>query len=344
MPRLEFPNGTMKFKFDKSCPFYASDRKIFKSQASDQFTELFERFNNIVILKISGVETTELQTLRRALSNQDSELYSELYVGKHSLSRVSIDGLIRNLKTKIQNSISSVTKQSSQSRDQELVKALTQFKELLVGEIALLFTNCENYYTLCNEISKHVSLKKAKVGSIIKENVFFEGETGALPYMTYIFLNNNITTRIRRGQVVLLERQQILTAGEVCTAEKVRLLDLLKWKVIQERCEPLYLFSKMDACILSNEVLERDYFENCVEAANQMTALSMECSLVNELTIVADIKKGILDLVALDTETQCEMRYKIRKVMPPPVIDNHCYPSDSSSESSEFNDLFDLFF
>ncbi|KAF0983347.1 hypothetical protein FDP41_010412 [Naegleria fowleri] len=337
MPRLEFPTGRMKWRFDKSSPFYASDRKILQSQATDQFTELFERFNYIIILKIAGVEKNELQEIRRSLSNQDSELYSELYIGKHSLTRVAIDGLIRKL-TKNHN--------DDDNEHQRLATILSQFKELLVGEIGLLFTNCENYFDLKKEIGKHVTIKQAKAGSIVKEDVYFEGSTGLAPHLTYVFLNCNVRTRIRMGRIELLEKQRILKAGDVCSPEVVRMLNLLQLKVIRECVESLYLFSKRDACIVTDEMLGRDWFENCVEAANQMTALSMECSLLNELTVIADIKKGILDLVVLDTETECEMRYRIRKEpLPPSCMDNHDDPIETTDSSDHDTDIdyFDLF-
>ncbi|KAF0981755.1 hypothetical protein FDP41_012412 [Naegleria fowleri] len=335
MPRLEFPTGFMRWRLDKASPFYASDRKVCKSQTADQFTELFERFNFIMILNLSGVETNELQEFRRALSNRDYDGYSELYIGKHSLTRLAIDGLIQNLKKKNHCIVS--------SHDEQLVKALTKLKEVLVGEIGLLFTNCENYYALKKEMAKHVLIKSAKVGSIATDNAYFEGKTGLSPLYIHIFQANGINSKIRMGQVELYEKQRILKVREVCSHEKVQLLNLLRLKVIRKQMESLYLFSKHDAIIVSDELLERDWFDNCLEAANQMTALSMECSLMNELTILADIKKGILNLVVLDTETNCEMRYMLRKD-PPPIIDDEdtMITDESSSESSEW-DYLDLF-
>ncbi|KAG2387571.1 hypothetical protein C9374_001165 [Naegleria lovaniensis] len=338
MPRLEFPTGRMKFKFDKTCPFYASDRKIFISQTTQQFTELFERFNYVLIVKIAGVETTTLQEIRRALSNQDSDLFSELYIAKHSLTRVAIDGIIENLEKKYQCSA------KSSSRDQELIKALKQFKELLVGEIGLLFTNCEDYSTLKNVFLQHTSFKTAKVGSIVKENVYFEGRTGLTPHMITIFHCCNVVTRIRMGRIDFPYKQRILAAGEVISKDKVIMLNALNLKVIQERVEPVYVFSKTDACVVPDEVLDRDYFENCVEAANHLTALSKECSLVNELTVMAEIKKGIWDLLALDTETMCEMRYGIRVVQPQPILNDNDEVrfSDSTTDDDDM-DIFGIF-
>ncbi|KAG2392808.1 hypothetical protein C9374_011533 [Naegleria lovaniensis] len=355
MPRFEFPlTGLRKFKLDKSSPFYASDRKILKSKATQQLTELLERFNYILILKISGVEQTEIQQLKSAFSDH-CELYSEFYVGKHSLTRLAIDEFIQRIMVKNENrdhvidtnnsSFQIHSSSTSHQKDQEqLISALKQFKELLVGEIALLFTNCEDFSALKKVMSKHLSVKAARVGTVMKEDVYFQGSTGLDPRFMNVFHINNIYPKIRMGQIEFERKEKLLKAREVCTIQKIRMLNMLKLKVVHDQVEPLYLFSKNDAFVVNTEILERDWFENCVESANQITALSMECSLVNELTIIADIKKGIFDLVALDTETQCEMRYMIRKVTPPANDDDSESEDDQNLFESEPEfDLLDLF-
>ncbi|KAF0975244.1 hypothetical protein FDP41_005996 [Naegleria fowleri] len=183
--------------------------------------DLLERFNVIIVVKISGVEKTELEQLRRELLISKHVSSSEWFVGKHSLTHERLKRHLSNQKKKFHitrnDSSHSSTSSSQIQNDYEslLISALTKLKELLVGQIALLFTNsCEDYSKLKKEMTRHVSIKPARVGSIVKEDVYFQGPTRLDPMWMSMFLQNNIHPKIRMGQIEFPKKRQILKANE----------------------------------------------------------------------------------------------------------------------------------
>ena len=76
--KLVIPSKARSWKLDKESPYYSKDRQFHKDKNIQHCTDLFDRFNYIMIIKIEEVENKELQEFRKFIFSEYKSVLIQL--------------------------------------------------------------------------------------------------------------------------------------------------------------------------------------------------------------------------------------------------------------------------
>jgi large subunit ribosomal protein LP0 len=175
-----------------------SKRTIRKEGLKAKLDKYLQEYKNVLICTVDNVGSHQMQKVRISLRGK-----AVLLMGKNTIARKAI------------------------REHQESNPALEALLPFVKGNIGFVFTNGD-----LNTVRKTVLENKvpaaAKQGSIAPIDVFVPpGPTGLDPGQTAFFQALNISTKIARGSIEIINQVHLVKVGEKVTASHVALLSKL---------------------------------------------------------------------------------------------------------------------
>jgi len=175
-----------------------SKRAIRKEGLKAKLDKYLQEYKHVLICTVDNVGSHQMQKVRISLRGK-----AVLLMGKNTIARKAI------------------------REHQEAIPALEALLPFVKGNIGFVFTNTD-----LNVVRKIVLENKvpasAKQGSIAPIDVFVPpGPTGLDPGQTAFFQALNISTKIARGSIEIINQVHLVKTGEKVTASHVALLSKL---------------------------------------------------------------------------------------------------------------------
>ena len=280
-----------RFQLDHHSEYYKQDRQEMKQCQMVQFREWYSNYSNIIIFDMDRVRGSMLMELRREIRFLEM---GELLVAKNTV----IIRIIKEMK--------------AQSLNETECQALEELSKHMHGSICLLFTN-GNCLEVKRFIESKVTFERPKPGDKILEDYYIE------PYLTHLdptrtsfFAALNVATKISKGSIEIINRPLLLRKGELVGHSEYALLVKLELKPFKIGLKALYVFDRENYCIYDEKMLDYNLNHSVYEAMYNVGAITMECNLENQISVLIALKKGIHDLLALESEIEnCEKKRTI---------------------------------
>jgi len=171
-----------------------------KQEYFERFKDLLATYNKAFIVDVDNVGSRQLQVTRKELRGK-----AEVLMGKNTMMRKCI-------------------KEYVEANPGSPVEKLV---EVCRGNIGFVFTN-EDLGDIRQILESNTRPAPAKVGSTAPANVVVpKGPTGCDPGQTAFFQTLQISTKITRGQIEMVNDTHLITAGEKVTASQAALLQKL---------------------------------------------------------------------------------------------------------------------
>lgn len=171
-----------------------------KQEYFERFKDLLSTYNKAFIVDVDNVGSRQLQVTRKELRGK-----AEVLMGKNTMMRKCI-------------------KEYVEANPGSPVEKLI---EVCRGNIGFVFTN-EDLGDVRQILESNTRPAPAKVGSVAPANVVVpKGPTGCDPGQTAFFQTLQISTKITRGQIEMVNDTNLITAGEKVTASQAALLQKL---------------------------------------------------------------------------------------------------------------------
>eukprot|EP01091_Cochliopodium_minus_P004196 TRINITY_DN14094_c0_g1_i1.p1 TRINITY_DN14094_c0_g1~~TRINITY_DN14094_c0_g1_i1.p1 ORF type:complete len:395 (+),score=92.06 TRINITY_DN14094_c0_g1_i1:117-1301(+) len=259
-----------------------------KKNKIDKLINLIEVHNNMVVINFENINSNSLKKIRKMIRDKQSELYFE----KNTI---------------IKKMLKEYLNKKPQNNKKTNLKDLFPY---LKGNIAILFTNQEDIKEIVQKIESVEQTSSAKVGQISHNDVFLEkGPTGLAPTQTSFLQSLNISTKIIKGQVEVLNNFHLLRAGEIVRESHVSLLEKLKMKPFVYKPQAKAIFASgyvSDALFLKfgrNEV-----FQNLSLGLQRIATISIETNIPCLASIPHFIAKAFKNMVDISIQTNCEFK------------------------------------
>jgi large subunit ribosomal protein LP0 len=176
------------------------------------------------------------------------------------------------------------------------------------GNIGFIFTNSDirEIRTMVEEI---VEPAAAKAGTIAPSDVVVQpGGTGMDPGQTAFFQSLNIPTKIFKNQIEILNRVDLIKAGDKITASAASLLSRLDIRPFHYGLKVVTVFD--NGSVFSAKVLdltEDDLSLKFINGLRQLAAIGMRIGYPTAASVPHLIVGGFKKLVALSVATEIEM-------------------------------------
>jgi large subunit ribosomal protein LP0 len=176
--------------------------------------------------------------------------------------------------------------------------------EEMVGNVGLIFTNGDLAKVRDAIVANKVPAP-ARVGSVAPVDVFVEpGPTGCDPGQTTWFQALNIPTKINKGQIEMISRVHLVTAGNRVTDSQAALLQKLNIRPFTYGLVPTKVYDAgniFDVKIL--DIDEKELLTRFFAGVGTLAALSMEVGYPNKASLVHSVNNAYKALLALGLET-----------------------------------------
>jgi len=251
-----------------------------KENSIKKVTELCDQYKKIVIVSAENVNAKQLTEIRAAIRK-----HGVLIFGKKSLIRFALKQLVQ--------------------KSPKLEPVL----HMLKGNIGLIFTNADVKMLKDIIVSNKVAAA-AKQGQHAPCDVTVpKGNTGMEPTKTSMFQVLNITTKITKGTVEVVNDAVILKSGDKVGANEAALLKALKILPFFYGVEVQAVYD--DGCIYGVDVLDtsvEDYTKWFQEGIANIASISLETGYMTEPAMPHVMMNGFKDIlnvcVAAEYETE----------------------------------------
>jgi len=284
-----------------------SDRK--KNYVS-QFVKLTQDYKKIIIADASNVAASQLQLVRKLLRGK-----AVVLMGKNSMMRKAI------------------------SLHEKESPKLVVLKELLKGNIGLIFTNEGNLKELRDLVNSKTRDAAAKAGQVSPAVVVIPAQnTGMEPTKTSFFQALNIPTKISKGTVEIVNDFKILSVGQKVGNSEAALLQLLKINPFQYGliCKKIY----DDGVVYNPDVLdtsEDDMFAILQEGLQNVSGVSMELNIPIQATMSSFIGDAFNSLLSVSIETNYNFHAseKVKEYLKNPSKFQTAHPTEEKKKKKK---------
>lgn len=242
-----------------------------KAQYFEKLKELLGTYNKAFVVGIDNVGSNQLQTTRKELRGK-----AEILMGKNTMMRKIIAEYVE------ENPGSPVEKLS----------------EVCRGNVGFVFTN-EDMGDIRQLLEANTRPAPAKVGSIAPSKVVVpKGGTGCDPGQTAFFQTLQISTKISRGQIEMVNDTDLIQQGEKVTASQAALLQKLGIEPFSYGMVLKAVYdngSLFDAKVL--DITDEVLAFKCCEALNMIASLSLVMGMPTEASVphsVVNAYKAVL--------------------------------------------------
>lgn len=249
-----------------------------KVEYEERINQCLNKYSRVVMCKMDNVRSQQVHDVRRDLRGK-----SELVMGKKTLQAKIIDNRANS---------------DSATENDKLFNSKCESLNLLTGNTALLFTNCE-VDEISRILDKYRVQAPARVGAIAPCDVVIPaGNTGMEPTATSFFQALNIPTKINKGTVEIISDKKVLSEGDKVDNSTAALLQKLKISPFYYQVEisAVYdrgvVFTRQDLAITSAVVEQL-----LIQGISTMGALSLGAGIPTAAsfpTMVVDAFKSLL--------------------------------------------------
>jgi len=224
-----------------------SKRTIRKEGLKAKLDHYLEEYKNVLICNVDNVGSHQMQKVRMSLRGK-----AVVLMGKNTICRKAI-------------------REHQESNPQ--LEALLPFVR---GNIGFVFTN-DDLNTIRKIVLENKVPAAAKQGSLAPIDVFVPpGPTGLDPGQTAFFQALNISTKIARGSIEIINTVHLIKAGEKVTSSHVALLSKLNINPFFYGIKVSHVFeggSVYDASVL--DLTKEDLYAKFFAGVRKIAALSL---------------------------------------------------------------------
>jgi len=279
---------------------------------SDFFAKLLsfcERFNKILIVEADNVGSSHMQKIRKSLRPSGAEIL----MGKNTMMRKAIRGhLAKNPKMEV---------------------ILPHLK----GNIGFVFTN-GSLIDIKNLVQNNRVMAPAKAGTVAPCDVTVpKGPTGMEPTMTSFLQALNISSKINKGQVEIVNDVHLIKAGEKVGSSEATLLSKLNIQPFSYGLKLRIVYD--DGFMYKPSVLELtddDLLEKFQLGVSIISSLSLAIGYPTMASVPHSLANAYKDLLSIAVETTYSWPEadKVKKILENPEAYAMAMASSSASSSS----------
>jgi large subunit ribosomal protein LP0 len=278
-PEPEESEGEEEEGLDKEKEAGAKRRKR-KANYVQRLIKLINSYKNVLIATADFVGSHQLQQIRIALRGK-----AEILMGKNTVIR-------KVLRT-----------------EQQTNPKLAALLPLVSGNMGFVFTN-QSLTEIREMIQDNKKPAPAKVGGFAPIDVWVEaGPTGMDPGQTAFFQALNIATKISRGSIEIINRVNLVKAGEKVTASHVALLSKLNIKPFSYGMVVSHAYengSVYEAKVL--DLSKDDLMKKWLRGVRFLAALSLAAGFPTQASITHSVVNAFKKLVAISLTTEYEFK------------------------------------
>ena len=276
----------------------AEDKKRKKFDLWKRIWGAVEKYQAILVINSENVGSSQFQDIRESIR----PLEAEMIMGKGSLLRKALKMKLRKPE---ETDIDYEYNFKNYVERPELEKLIGVIK----GRSGLIFTNHE-IDEIRQKLALFVNKKGAKNGVQAPCDVWLKaGPTGLDPKQTTLFQALNIQTKIVKTQIDINSDTKICTKGKMVGYSECTLLDKLGIKPFIYTAEIKHVLEGGN--IYGGEALEiksEEIVESLKNGILNLTAISVEENIPNELSIQQMIASGFKNLLAIGLNSDYEFK------------------------------------
>jgi len=275
--KVDEPEIERAFKADDEADLLAapgSKRRARKERYASKLRKFLHEFKNALICTVDFVGSNQMQQIRQALRGK-----GEILMGKNTVIR-------------------KIVREEAQSNPK-----LAAMLPLIQGNIGFCWTNGS-----LADARKLIQANKvpaaAKVGNYAPEEVVIPaGPTGLDPGQTAFFQALNISTKIARGSIEILNKVLLVKKGERVNSSHVGLLAKLDLKPFSYGIEVVHAYE--NGSVYKAEILDLsqdDLFDKWLRGVRHVAALSLAIGHPTAASIPHSISNAVRKLIAISLE------------------------------------------
>jgi large subunit ribosomal protein LP0 len=249
------------------------DRATWKANYFAKLKKFLAEFKKIIIVEADNVGSKQLQNIRLMLRGR-----AEILMGKNTMMRRCI----------------------LQTENEEWMKLLPFIK----GNVGFIITN-EDLAALRKEVEAVKVAAPARVGAIALDNVVIPaGPTGMDAQKTTFFQALNISTKIARGCIEILNDVHLLQAGTRVGPSEAALLNMLGMSPFSYGLIASQIYD--DGSIYAATVLditEEQILGHFFAGVANVASVSLAISYPNKASVVHMVANGYKNVLAVAVET-----------------------------------------
>jgi large subunit ribosomal protein LP0 len=252
-------------------------RRIRKESLKSKLDKYLNEYKNIMLINVDNVGSNQMQKVRIALRGKAAVL-----MGKNTIIR-------------------KVVREQAQSNPK-----LGALLDHIWGNIGLIFTNDKDIRGIREVVVKNKVPAAAKSGTVAPIDVYVPpGPTGLDPGQTSFFQALNISTKIARGSIEIINTVHLIKKGDKVTSSHVALLSKLNIQpffygiVVQKIYE--------DGAVFKSEVLDmtpEDLYAKFFNGVRKIAAISLAIGYPTIASLPTILGNGFKKLLAVSLATE----------------------------------------
>lgn len=247
-----------------------------KEELADELKELFDTYSTVFIVGVDNVTSNQLHEIRKSMRGD-----AVIYCGKNTQMR----RVIRTLE--------------EERPDLEKIRNACRLN------VALVFTN-NDAAEIRNRITENKMAAAAKAGAINQVDVIIpKGMTTLEPTMTSFLQALNISSKITKGSIEILNDEHLLKKGEKCDASSAALLQKLGMMPFSYGLITKHIYQ--DGALFEPAVLDitNEQIISCFKnGAKNVAAVSIMCNQPTTVSVPYSILLAFSNLLAVAAATE----------------------------------------
>lgn len=250
-----------------------------KTQMYNKAKELFSTHKDYMLVSVKRVKSTQLKDVKTCMGSKVKLLFAKNKIVKKALKDL----------------------------DSEKYAKLI---EMLQGDVAVAFFDGVDPKTILDASEKNTRKAPAVSGDIAPKDVVIPGgPTGLDPERIKVFQGANISTKINKGKIDLINDHKLLSAGDKVTTSNAKLLAMLKIMPFEFGLEILNVFDNGE--IYGKELLkitQEQISDSIEETVSLLAALSLGSNTTTDASVPFEIRNAFADVVKISLGTEFKIQ------------------------------------
>jgi len=247
-----------------------------KEELAEQLEELFDTYSKLFVVGVDNVSSNQLHEIRKDLRGE-----AVIYCGKNTQMR----RVLRKL-------------------EEQGKEELEKVRQVCKLNVALVFTNGD-LKEMCEKIQQNKMPAAARAGALAQSDVIIPaGPTSLEPTMTAFLQALNISSKISKGNIEILNETHLLHKGEKVDASSAALLQKMDILPFAYGLEVQHVYD--NGAIFAPAVLDiskSDIIARFHQGAKNVAAVSIELSMPTAVSVPYSLMMAFSNLLAVAAET-----------------------------------------
>lgn len=247
-----------------------------KEELAEQLEELFDTYSKLFVVGVDNVSSNQLHEIRKSLRGE-----AVIYCGKNTQMR----RVLRKL-------------------EEQGKEELEKIRQVCKLNVALVFTNGD-LKEMCEKIQQNKMPAAARAGALAQSDVIIPaGPTSLEPTMTAFLQALNISSKISKGNIEILNETHLLHKGEKVDASSAALLQKMDILPFAYGLEVQHVYD--NGAIFAPAVLDiskSDIIARFHQGAKNVAAVSIELSMPTAVSVPYSLMMAFSNLLAVAAET-----------------------------------------